>query len=69
MVVLKVEVSSTACSFSSFDVSILLSALEQVTEDPSSKTSSPVAADALQAAKQILWFYLDMKNGEAVNAF
>ena len=42
-----VEVSM-ACSSSS---SILLSALEQVTQDPSFQTSSPVAGDALQAAK------------------
>ena len=39
---------SMACSSSS---SILLSALEQVTQDPSFQTSSPVAGDALQAAK------------------
>ena len=58
-----------ACSFSSFDVSIHLSALEQVTEDPSFQTSSPVAADALQAAKQILRFCRDAENEEAINAF
>ena len=58
-----------ACSFSSFDVSILLSALEQVMEDPSFQTSSPVAAGALQAAKQILRFCRDAENEEAVNAF
>ena len=43
--------------------SILLSALEQVTQDASLKTSSPVATDALQAV------LLRGANEAAVNAF
>ena len=49
--------------------SILLSALEQVTQDVSFKTSSPVAADALQAAKQLLRWSREEANAAAVNAF
>ena len=33
---------------------VFLNALEQVTQDASFKISSPVATDALQAAKQLL---------------
>ena len=48
---------------------ILLSALEYVTQDVSFKTSFPVAADALQAAKQLLQWCQKASNEATVNAF
>ena len=49
--------------------STLLNALEEVLRDPSFRTSSPVAADALKAATKLLQWCQDKENEPAVCTF
>ena len=49
--------------------SAVVNALEEVLQDPSFKTSSPVAAGALQAATTLLQWCQDAENEPAVSAF
>ena len=61
--------AETACSSSPSHGSAVVNALEEVLQDPSFKTSSPVAAGALQAATTLLQWCQDAENEPAVSAF
>ena len=61
--------AAMACSSSPSHGSAVVNALEEVLQDPSFKISSPVAADALQAATTLLQWRQDAENEPVISAF
>ena len=61
--------AAMACSTFSCHESIVLSALEEVLQDPSFNTTSFVAADALKAATKLLQWCKEEENKAVVDVF